>query len=58
MCILTLNGDVFATSFNRVVHGQRGNYIEFEEEHIVPLLVNYFEPTKKIDELYYIWEYK
>ena len=29
MSILTLNGDVFATDFNRVVHGQRGNYVEF-----------------------------
>jgi len=30
------NGEiVFATDFNRIVHGERGSYFEFETEHLI-----------------------
>lgn len=54
--IITLDGNIFATNFNRVVRGQRGSYIEFEKEHIIPILVDYFEPTRDVDNIYYIWK--
>lgn len=33
------NGTLFATGFERVVHGGRGDYIEFKREQIVPQLL-------------------
>ena len=30
------NGTLFATGYNRIVHGERGDYVEFERDQIVP----------------------
>ena len=50
------NGTLFATDYNRVVHGERGDYVEFEFEHIVPKLLTKFEGIPP-DDIYYIWLY-
>ena len=56
------NGTLFATGFERVVHGRRGDYIEFKREQIVPQLLyklslSVFEETKanKEPKFYYYW---
>ena len=52
------DGSLFATKYNRVVHGQRGDYIELEKEHIVPELKSKF--GNKLDgtyDFYYLWLY-
>lgn len=36
------DGSLFATKYNRVVHGGRGDYIELEKDHIVPELISKF----------------
>lgn len=55
---LKSNGTLFATGFNRVVHGERGDYVEFEGRHIVQKLYSLFknEPTDDLD-IYYFWLY-
>ena len=52
------NGTLFATGYNRIVHGGRGDYVEFEKEHIVQKLYSLFnnEPTDDLD-IYYYWLY-
>ena len=52
------NGTLFATGYNRIVHGERGDYVEFEEEHIVPKLISKFgnKLTEDLD-IYYWWLY-
>ena len=52
------NGTLFATEYNRIVHGGRGDYVEFEKEHIVPELKSLFnnEPNADLD-IYYYWLY-
>lgn len=54
--IFLKNGTLFATEYNRIVHGERGDYVEFEKEHIVPKLVSKFgnKPTDDLD-IYYWW---
>lgn len=54
--IYLLNGTLFATGYNRIVHGERGDYVEFEKEQIVPKLISRFG-NKPMDELdiYYWW---
>lgn len=39
---LKSNGTLFATGYNRIVHGGRGDYVEFEKEHIVQKLYSLF----------------
>ena len=50
------NGTLFATGYNRIVHSGRGDYVEFEKEHIVPKLISKFgnKPTDDLD-IYYWW---
>lgn len=52
------NGTLFATGYNRIVHGGRGDYVEFEEYHIIPKLYSKFDnqPTDDLD-IYYWWLY-
>lgn len=54
--IFLKNGTLFATGYNRIVHGERGDYVEFEKEYIVPKLVSKFgnKPTDDLD-IYYWW---
>lgn len=54
--IFLKNGTLFATGYNRIVHGERGDYVEFEKEHIIPKLVSKFgnKPTDNLD-IYYWW---
>lgn len=50
------DGSLFATKYNRVVHGQRGDYIELEKEHIVPELVSKFgNNLNGTYDFYYLW---
>ncbi|MBO7211873.1 MAG: hypothetical protein J6V44_12835 [Methanobrevibacter sp.] len=50
------DGSLFATKYNRVVHGQRGDYIELEKEHIIPELVSKFNnDLSKPADFYYFW---
>ena len=54
-------GTLLLNGYNRVVHGQRGDYIEFEFENIQTNLTSYYN-LKSLDELinkgyYYQWLY-
>ena len=50
------DGSLFATKYNRVVHGQRGDYIELEREHIVPELISKFgNDLNGTYDFYYLW---
>lgn len=50
------NGTLFAKGYNRIVHGERGDYVEFEGDQIIPKLVSKFGnlPTDDLD-IYYWW---
>lgn len=53
------DGTLLLNSYNRVVHGERGDYIEFEKEHLALSLIPHFN-NRDIDELlqlgcYYQW---
>lgn len=52
------DGTLFANGYNRIVHGGRGDYVEFEKEHILLPLVYKFDnyPTDDLD-VYYWWFY-
>jgi len=52
------NNTLFATGYNRIVHGERGDYVEFERDDIVPELIFKFnnEPDQDLD-IYYWWLY-
>lgn len=51
------DGTLFATGFNRVVHGGRGDYVEFEEKQILlPLISKFGNDISKDDlDIYYWW---
>lgn len=50
------NKTLFATGFNRVVHGGRGDYVEFEKEHIKQNLISKFNnDISKNADYYYYW---
>ena len=52
------DGSLFATKYNRVVHGGRGDYIELEKDHIVPELVSKFgNDLNGIYDFYYLSVY-
>lgn len=55
--IYLADGTLFANGFNRVVHGKRGDYVEFEKEHIVIPLLSKFNNNIETDDLdiYYWW---
>ena len=59
--LYTKSGILFAKEFVRVVHGERGDYIEFTKDQIIPLLVNKFAiiSDEQLLELnhYYEWLY-
>ena len=44
------DGTLLLNSYNRVVHGERGDYIEFEKEHLTLSLIPHFN-NRDIDEL-------
>ena len=57
--LYTKSGILFAKEFIRVIHGGRGDYIEFNKNQILPQLCNKF-PKLSDDELvlqghYYEW---
>lgn len=56
--VYLLDGTLFASGFNRVVHGGRGDYVEFESRHILLSLVSKFDNdgTEDLD-IYYWWLY-
>lgn len=39
------DGTLFAKEFNRVVHGDRGDYVEFEKKQILLSLISKFGNT-------------
>lgn len=50
------DGSLFALQYNRVVHGQRGDYIELEKEHIIPELISKFKnDLTQPEDFYYFW---
>lgn len=51
------DGTLFATGFNRVVHGGRGDYVEFESSQILlPLISRFGNDISKDDlDIYYWW---
>lgn len=51
------DGTLFAESFNRVVHGGRGDYVEFEKEQILVKLESKFNNDIEHDKIdtYYWW---
>jgi len=52
------NGTLFATGFNRVVHGERGDYVEFEADQIVQKLISKFDNDfTEENDFYYWWLY-
>lgn len=53
-----LNNTLFANSFKRVVHGERGDYVEFERDQIIPNLISKFnnDLNESVD-YYYFWLY-
>ena len=52
------DGTLFAKEFNRVVHGDRGDYVEFEKEQILLSLISKFGNTLGEDlDIYYWWLY-
>ena len=53
------DGTLFASGFNRVVHGGRGDYVEFEENQILlPLLCKYGNDISDSEQdIYYWWLY-
>lgn len=55
--IYLLDGTLFALGFNRVVHGKRGDYVEFEENQILlPLFSKFGNDISKDDlDIYYWW---
>ena len=53
-----LGGTPFAKGYNRIVHGQRGDYVEFEKEQIIPELCHFFGHLPPEDrDVYYWWLY-
>ena len=59
--LYTKSGILLAKEFVRVVHGKRGDYVEFIKDQIIPLLHDKFNPLP--DEVliqmghYYAWLY-
>lgn len=53
------DGTLFANGYNRIVHGGRGDYVEFEKEHILLPLISKFGNNILKDNLdiYYWWLY-
>lgn len=52
------NGELFANKCTRIVHGGRGDYIEFSREQIIPELVSKFgNEVSKSTDFYYFWLY-
>lgn len=49
------NGTLFSNGFNRVVHGERGDYVEFEKEQIQQNLISKFGNDLTEDNDYYYW---
>jgi len=50
------DGTLFANSYNRVVHGKRGDYVELEKMQIIPELVSKFGNNIEIPiDKYYFW---
>lgn len=53
------DGTLFANEFVRVVHGERGDYVEFTEEQILPKLKYKLgdKPIFNNKVIYYFWMY-
>lgn len=53
------DGTLFATGYNRVVHGGRGDYIELEKEQILLPLFSKFgnDIENETPDIYYWWLY-
>jgi hypothetical protein len=49
----TSNGTLFAQGYNRIVYGDHGPYVEFDQSHIQTTLRNKFPTTPK--DAFYIW---
>lgn len=53
------DGTLFASDYQRIVHGERGDYVELKKEQIKVNLVSHFKqelPKKLSDEkFYYYW---
>jgi len=60
--LYTINGNIFAKSFERVVHGGQGDYIELTYDQIIPELLYKFDKSKfninnvdKDIDIFYYW---
>ena len=52
------DGTLFANGFIRVVHGGRGDYVEFEKDNILPKLHSlYGNDVSLPTDFYYYWMY-
>lgn len=49
------DGKLFANDFVRVVHGERGDYVEFKRDQIVPKLISYFDNESIVRDVYYYY---
>jgi len=58
--ILTLDMVPIATGFNRIVHGGRGDYVEFDEDQMIKknLFIPQDQEYRITDELVYYVEYR
>lgn len=54
--IFLKDGSLFAKGYNRIVHGDRGDYVEFDKNQIIPKLQSKFGNSlnENID-IYYWW---
>ncbi len=54
--IFLKDGSLFAKGYNRIVHGERGDYVEFEKNQIIPTLISKFgnSLSENLD-IYYWW---
>jgi len=50
---------LFANEFVRVIHGNRGDYVEFKKDQIIPDLISKFNNniTNNSNNFYYYWLY-
>jgi hypothetical protein len=53
------DGTLFAKEYNRVVHGGRGDYVEFSKDQILTELISRFSNDLSKNEMgyYYYWLY-
>lgn len=53
------DGTLLAKSYRRIVHGERGDYVEFDKDDIIMPLLSKFnnDINKETNDFYYYWLY-